>query len=71
MPEKRRTTSPKARVGKAVLKRASKVATRKASTRAFKHVRTLLVVKGGWLVRVNARGQVVEKVKRIPLPKVA
>ena len=66
-PSEKSATPRKVFMGKAVLEAASKAATRKANKRAFKHVDELLVVKDGWLVRINAKGTVVKRVKQLTL----
>ena len=62
-------TSPKTRLTKKVLRVASSKATAKAHREAFAHLKTHLIAKDGWLVRVNADGQVTEKVKALMSPK--
>ncbi|HRP00320.1 MAG TPA: hypothetical protein PLN54_12860 [Flavobacteriales bacterium] len=46
----------------------SATATKSASRSAFDHVDELLVVKEGWLVKVDKSGKVTKRVKRIKLP---
>jgi hypothetical protein len=50
------------------LRRVSASATKSASRSAFDHVEELLVVKEGWLVKVDKTGKVTKRVKRIKLP---
>ncbi|MCB0774474.1 MAG: hypothetical protein KJZ58_06230 [Flavobacteriales bacterium] len=50
------------------LREASVAATEAASKAAFEVVDTLLVVRDGWLVKVDKDGKVRRKVKRIQLP---
>ncbi|MCO6483030.1 MAG: hypothetical protein J5I62_09570 [Flavobacteriales bacterium] len=50
------------------LRRAAEVATKAASKSAFEVVDTLLVVRDGWLVKVDKTGKVTKKVRRIQLP---
>ena len=50
------------------LRRVSTTATKSASRSAFDHVDELLVVKEGWLVKVDKSGKVTKRVKRIKLP---
>ena len=66
-----RRSATKAPLTATVLRRTSKAATAAASKRAFKQVETLLVVKDGWLVRVNSSGKVVKHVRRVRVPSVA
>lgn len=51
-----------------ILRRVSATATKSASRSAFDHVDELLVVKEGWLVKVDKSGKVTKRVKRIKLP---
>lgn len=44
------------------------MATKAASKSAFEVVDTLLVVRDGWLVKVDKTGKVTKKVRRIQLP---
>ena len=46
---------------------ASAKATSLASKRAFEHVDSLLIAQDGWLVRVDRDGNVVERVKELPV----
>ncbi len=50
------------------VRRASLAATKAASRSAFKEVDELLVVKEGWLVKVDKTGKVTKRVKKIQLP---
>jgi len=50
------------------LRRVSATATKSASRSAFDHVDELLVVKEGWLVKVDKSGKVTKRVKHIKLP---
>ena len=50
------------------LRRVSETATKSASRSAFDEVDELLVVKEGWLVKVDKSGKVMKRVKRIKLP---
>ncbi len=50
------------------LRRVSESATKAASRSAFEEVDELLVVKEGWLVKVDKKGKVISRVKRIKLP---
>lgn len=50
------------------LRRASEKATKAASRKAFEEVDELLVVKEGWLVKVDKSGKVTKRVRRIQLP---
>ncbi|MCO5275221.1 MAG: hypothetical protein M9900_09905 [Flavobacteriales bacterium] len=50
------------------LRRASEKATKAASRKAFEEVDELLVVKEGWLVKVDRSGKVTKRVRRIQLP---
>lgn len=50
------------------LRRVAVKATKSASRSAFDHVDELLVVKEGWLVKVDKSGKVTRRVKRIKLP---
>jgi hypothetical protein len=50
------------------LRRVSAAATKSASRSAFDHVDELLVVKEGWLVKVDKSGKVTKRVKQIKLP---
>lgn len=65
-----RTTrkTAKAPLTSKTLRRVSATATKSASRSAFDHVDELLVVKEGWLVKVDKSGKVTKKVKRIELP---
>lgn len=65
--EKQKAT-PKAPLTTKVLRRVSAEATRKASRKAFDSVAELLVVRGGWLVKVDKTGKVTKHVRKIPLP---
>jgi hypothetical protein len=49
-----------------VVREAAEEATGRANARAFSHVKTLLVAKDGWLVRVDKGGRVVERVRELP-----
>lgn len=62
-------TNPKARLTKKVLRVASSKATAKAHRGAFAHMKTQLVTKDGWLVRVDKDGKVTKKVKSLMSPK--
>jgi hypothetical protein len=73
MATKRTTVSTTRKTAKApltskTLRRVSATATRSASRSAFDHVDELLVVKEGWLVKVDKSGKVTKRVKRIKLP---
>jgi len=59
---------PKAPLTSKVLRRASESATKAASRSAFDHVDELLVVKEGWLVKVDKTGKVTKRVRKIQLP---
>ncbi|MBP8878818.1 MAG: hypothetical protein KBF67_14515 [Flavobacteriales bacterium] len=50
------------------LRRVAETATKSASRSAFDEVDELLVVKEGWLVKVDRSGKVTKRVKRIKLP---
>lgn len=50
------------------LRRASMAATKAASRSAFEEVDELLVVKEGWLVKVDRTGKVTKRVRKIQLP---
>lgn len=65
--EKQKAT-PKAPLTTKVLRRVSAEATRKASRKAFDSVAELLVVRGGWLIKVDKSGKVTKHVRKIPLP---
>lgn len=65
--EKQKAT-PKAPLTTKVLRRVSAEATRKASRKAFDSVAELLVVRAGWLVKVDKTGKVTKHVRKIPLP---
>ncbi|MBL7982043.1 MAG: hypothetical protein JNL52_09560 [Flavobacteriales bacterium] len=73
MATKRTTVRTTRRTAKApltskTLRRVSATATKSASRSAFDHVDELLVVKEGWLVKVDKSGKVTKRVKRIKLP---
>ena len=61
----KKTRAKREDLSRAELVKASKEATRAAFKRAVNLMGTLLVKRDGWLVRVDSKGNVVEKVKPI------
>ena len=64
-----KATIRKARISTKMLRESSAKATKAASKRAYKSVRSLIVVKKGQLVRVDSKGKVVEVLKNLKAPK--